>query len=861
MIQLFKKRLITLILFLFSVLIIFVILNSVYSTIRWNMNAIQKVDKELNNKLTIAEAILFNDLDKFRDLSFIIREQSLKFIELLNYDNYRAINIILQTISSLYDVDLILFFDDSDELISSNKFLTEENSEQLYTSLFESGESEGRLEKVSPLMFKSQYPRYYQHNANLPALCFKTVVKLSYDSGDLAGHVVLVKLLNVRKDLIRKIAALSGAEIVFRDYDNQLILTSFPEPVTLLSEDILEYQGKTFFIKFRNLKNRDGESVVQLATAIDSHLFLEQKRHLLISNLFPFLVTVVISLILFLLLKIRIFDKINQLIDVLREVKQGNLQVRVHLGGKKALPQQDEISNMLFNFNTMMDKLEESYTQSNQHRVQLEELNHQLTDEILERKHIENALRDAKKEADAANRAKSIFLANMSHEIRTPLNAILGYAQILQRDASLDKNQRSAINTIERSGNHLLDLINDILDISKIEAGRVELNLVDFNLTDLLRDIDETFKLRCRQKDLYWQIKGIEGYPKIPVHGDQGKLRQVLINLLGNAVKFTDKGSVVLDFSKVSANYYKFAVKDSGAGIPLAAQKSIFNAFQQEQEGLKKGGTGLGLAISKKQIELMGAELLLDSVEGRGACFYFTLELPPAKEDIVIVQERETKKIIGLVKGCYVKALVVDDNQVNRDVLAKILTDVGVEVRVAESGYRALDIVSQYHPNIVFMDYRMPKMDGIETIAELQKRFAALPMKTVIVSASAFQHESKRFKQAGCDGWISKPFHIEDVYRMMESLLGIRYIYEGDSVDNDKSAIDLSAISIPAQLEQPLKESAEFCMITDLDELIQQLVELNQNHATIKLAEYLKELTADYNMDEVLKVLEQVNYE
>ena len=249
---------------------------------------------------------------------------------------------------------------------------------------------------------------------------------------------------------------------------------------------------------------------------------------------------------------------------------------------------------------------------------------------ITDRKNFETELQNAKIEADSANSAKTAFIANMSHEIRTPLNAIMGYSQILQRDTTLTSEHHKALERIDSSGKNLLAIINDILDISKIEAGRMELHLRNFNLSQIIEDITTLFKLRCDEKDLILEISSLPE-DRCHLYGDEEKLRQVLINLLGNAVKFTDSGTVSLNIIPGKNNEYRFEVRDTGKGISKEAQKTIFEPFKQDAEGIKKGGTGLGLAICRKQILLMGSDLYVSSKIDEGSCFYFSLHLPPAR--------------------------------------------------------------------------------------------------------------------------------------------------------------------------------------------------------------------------------------
>ena len=484
-----------------------------------------------------------------------------------------------------------------------------------------------------------------------------------------------------------------------------------------------------------------------------------------------------------------------------------------------------------------------------------------VTQDITESKLLESQLRDASVKAEQANQAKSLFISSMSHEIRTPMNAILGYSQILGRDKGLNDKQRKGVESIHRAGRHLLDIINDILDFSKIEAGKLELHPHDFDLGSLVKDLIVIFSGKCVEKKLELKSEGVHEGQKIHVHAEAAKLRQVLVNLIGNAVKFTESGSVSLRVMPLAGDQFYFEVKDTGQGIAPDRLESIFESFQQDEEGVKKGGTGLGLVIAKKIISAMGGELEVESEINKGSRFFFTIDLPTAKEEVKVKDDRLTR-VIGLAQGHSVKSLLIDDNKDNLNVLSQTLEELGVETIEAENGLEGLEKVRESKPDIIFVDYHMPEMDGLEVTKRVQDEYGKEKIKIVMISASTFDHHREQYMKEGVHGFVGKPFIREEILGIMARLLNLEYEYEEVSSSEEipeKKDIDFSTIKLPKEIHASLKEMASMGMMDELAELLPEIKSSGPNGSDLVFC--LQDMIDQFDMDGIIKVLEKIDSE
>ncbi len=559
------------------------------------------------------------------------------------------------------------------------------------------------------------------------------------------------------------------------------------------------------------------------------------------------ILALLVAIFMGLLLRKKIAAPIARLTEATTRIMEGDFDT------KAKVESGDEIGRLAATFNQMTYYLKQS-------RQKLENYSH-----VLEERTV--ALADAKEAAVAANRAKSTFLASISHELRTPLNAILGFTQLMSQDSNTTPQQQETLEIINRSGEHLLVLINDVLEVSKIEAGKTKLNLTNCDLHYLVNSLQEMLYLKAQYKnlELLWEIS-----PSVPrfVETDQAKLRQVLINLLGNAIKFTEQGYVKLrvflpntEQLSVTGESFQicFEIEDTGIGITPDELDNLFQPFVQTKAGAQsQQGTGLGLAISRNFVQLMGGNISVVSQPDRGSTFRFDIQLKQVDDGHFVTQISE--HVIGLVPGQPdYRILIVEDTRENGLLLLNLLQPLGYEVQLAENGQEGIALWQSWQPHLILMDIQMPVMDGLEATKYIREN--SIEQKTVIIAltASAFEERRMNCLAAGCDDFVSKPFQKDVLLEKIAQYLGVRYLYQRSQVsskssitvpENPQEKIKNLQLQIAQMPTQWVEQLNYFASAADSEQILLLLAEISEESSF--LAEAIADLVDNFDFEQII---------
>ncbi|MDB9314043.1 ATP-binding protein [Spirulina sp. CS-785/01] len=551
--------------------------------------------------------------------------------------------------------------------------------------------------------------------------------------------------------------------------------------------------------------------------------------------------------VVFFILRRKIKKPLNNLMAATESIASGNLEVKLDDNRR------DELGSLASLFNNMAQQLRESF-------AALAQTNQDLENRVQERT---AELATAKEAADAANKAKSEFLANMSHELRTPLSGVLGYAQILQGQSSLTDKQKHGVQIIYQCGSHLLTLINDVLDISKIEARKLELHPQEFHLPSFLQSVVEICRIRAEKQGIQFIYNPPENLP-MGITNDEKRLRQVLINLLGNAVKFTDQGNVTLEIEVQEENdpnwtCLTFAVKDTGVGMTQEQLKQIFKPFEQVGDQQRKAdGTGLGLAISQKIVEMMGGEIHVSSELGHGSVFSFTIECPLASDWSVQNTVTNQGKIVGY-SGSEKRILIVDDRWENRSVIVNLLEPLGFKVLDAKNGQEAMEKIKEQCPDCIITDLQMPVMDGWELMKTLRTSEEFKDCLILVSSASVFELDQQKSLDAGGDDFLAKPLDADTLYQKLKKHLHLTWCYEEVQEQNpSSSASPETPVAIKIPPESLLEDLRKYATQGKITKIKSELIKIAQTDPEYNsFVEKLYDLVKTFNIKKIRQFLRE----